>query len=138
MDLRRNKRKKQSRIRFVEISLSLLNSILESARATYPRETILLLRGTTKEDRLEISDLVIPPLATYGSGFSSFPSHMLPVDFSLIGIAHSHPSGVTRPSVEDLNRAIGKTLMIVGYPFKVENVAAFSRSGEEICLRITE
>jgi proteasome lid subunit RPN8/RPN11 len=138
MDLRRNKCKKQSRIRFVEISLSLLNSILESARAAYPRETILLLRGTVKEDRLEVADLVIPPLATYGSGFSSFPSQMLPVDFSLIGTAHSHPSGVIRPSVEDLNRAIGKTLMIVGYPFEVVNVAAFSRSGEEIRLRIVE
>lgn len=129
--------KKQRSIRFLEISRSLLNSVLESARAAYPQETILLLRGKAKEDRLKVTDLVIPPLAIYGSGFSSFPSHMLPLDFSLIGTAHSHPSGVTRPSVQDLNRAIGKTMIIVGYPFEVENVAAFNRSGDEIPLRIT-
>jgi hypothetical protein len=45
----------------------------------------LLLRGKKKKDAIKVSDLVIPPLATHGNSFSSFPFHMLPIDFSIIG-----------------------------------------------------
>ena len=120
----------------VEIRKSLLRSILESARAVYPRETILLLRGISRKRRIEITDIIIPPLATYGNGFSSFPTHMLPIDFSLVGTVHSHPSGSGIPSVQDLNRSFGKIMIIVFYPFHVQNVTIYSRSGEKIPLRI--
>jgi len=123
----------------VVISRRLLQAILENARAVYPRETILLLRGKAKKDIIEITDLVIPPLATHGRGFSGFPIHMLPIDFSIVGSVHSHPSGVGRPSVEDLNHSFGKIMMIVAYPFVGEdNVTVYSRSGERISLKLTE
>ncbi len=121
------------------ISRKLLDAIMENARALYPRETILLLRGKTRKHGIEITDLIIPPMATYGRGFAGFPLHMLPMDFSLVGSAHSHPSGVTRPSVEDLNRAFGRVIMIVAYPFQgKENVAVYNHSGEEITLKLTD
>lgn len=123
----------------VVISRKLLDVILENARAVYPRETILLLRGKAKKSRIEITDLVIPPLATHGKGFSSFPAHMLPMDFSLMGSVHSHPSGVARPSVVDLNRSFGRIMMIVAHPFIEEkNVVVYNRSGEKITLQVTE
>ncbi len=123
----------------VMIARELLDVILENARALYPRETVLLLRGKAKKGRMEITDIVIPPLATHGRGFSTFPAHMLPIDFSLIGSVHSHPSGVAKPSVEDLNRAFGKVIMIVAYPFiGQESVAVYLHSGERITLYVTE
>lgn len=123
----------------VVISQKLLDVILENARAVYPREMILLLRGKAKKGRIEITDLVIPPLATHGKGFSSFPAHMLPMDFSLIGSVHSHPSGVARPSTVDLNRSFGRIIMIVAYPFvEKEDVAVYNHSGEKIALQVTE
>lgn len=121
----------------VTISQRLLKSILESAREAYPNEIILLLRGKQKKERIEITDLIIPPLATKGMGFASFPAHMLPMDFSLIGSVHSHPSGALRPSTQDLNHAFGKVIMIVGYPFlNFENVVVYNHSGDKIPILI--
>lgn len=123
----------------VVISQKLLDTILENARVAYPLETILLLRGKVRNGRIEITDVVIPPLAIYGKGFSSFPAYMLPMDFSLIGTVHSHPSGTARPSVEDLNRSFGRIIMVVTYPFLGrKNVIVFNRSGEKIPLQLTE
>ena len=117
----------------VIMSQRLLMSILESAREAYPNEIILLLRGKQKGERIEVTDLIIPPLATKGVGFSSFPIHMLPIDFSLIGTVHSHPSGTLIPSTHDLNHAFGKVFMIIGYPFlTTENVAIYNHSGDFI------
>jgi len=86
-----------------------------------------------------VKDLIIPPLATHGRSFASFPAHMLPMDFSLIGSVHSHPSGVAKPSVEDLNRSFGTIIMIVAYPFLgIENVAVYNHAGEKIALRLID
>jgi proteasome lid subunit RPN8/RPN11 len=123
----------------VFVSRRLLETILENARTVYPREIILLLRGKAKKGRVEITDIIIPPLTTRGRGFSSFPTHMLPMDFSLIGSVHSHPSGNATPSVEDLNHFFGRVMMIVAYPFLgEENVAVYDRSGEQASLRLKE
>jgi len=123
----------------VVVNKRLLQAILQSAKAVYPRETVLLLRGKAKKETIEVTDFIIPPLASHGRGFSSFPAHMLPIDFSVVGSVHSHPSGVKLPSVEDLNRSFGKIMMIVAYPFKGEdNVAVYSSSGEKIVLKIAK
>jgi len=87
----------------VSISQTLMKAILESAKTLYPKETILLLRGEKSKDVIKITDLIVPPLATYGQGFANIPTHMLPMDFSIIGTVHSHPSGNLMPSPADLN-----------------------------------
>ena len=69
----------------VSISEDLLQAIFEGARRLYPKETILLLRGKKKKDQIIVSDLVVPPLASYGRGFANIPLHMLPMDFSSLG-----------------------------------------------------
>jgi proteasome lid subunit RPN8/RPN11 len=123
----------------VVMSRKLLEAIFENARSVYPRETILLLRGKISKEKIEITDIIIPPLATHGRGFSGFPTYMLPMDFSLIGSVHSHPSGVAMPSVADLNRSFGRLIMIVASPFLgTENVAVYNRSGERFTLRLTD
>jgi proteasome lid subunit RPN8/RPN11 len=123
----------------VAISQQLLETILENARSVYPREVILLLRGKVRKDRAEITDIIIPPFATHGKGFSSFPLHALPMDLSLIGSVHSHPSGNPLPSVEDLNHSFGRFMMIVAYPFSgKENVAVYNRSGEAVALELNK
>jgi proteasome lid subunit RPN8/RPN11 len=123
----------------VVMSRNLLAAIFENAKSVYPRETILLLRGKTSREKIEITDIIIPPLATHGQGFSGFPPYMLPMDFSLIGSVHSHPSGIKMPSVADLNRSFGRIMMIVVYPFLgTENVAVYNRSGEPFTLRLTD
>jgi len=115
----------------------LLDAILEGARRLYPKETILLLRGKKQKNLIEISDLLVPPLAKYGRGFSSLPFHMLPMDFSILGTAHSHPSGNLTPSHADLNHFFGSVLMITAFPFRNEqDVAVYNRNGEKLPLQI--
>jgi len=119
------------------ISREALETILENARALHPREAILLLRGKMVEGEVVISEILIPPIATYGKGFASFPTHMMPLDFSIIGTAHSHPSGNPTPSIHDLNRSFGRVMMIVAFPYLMkENVAVYDRTGRRLMLKI--
>jgi proteasome lid subunit RPN8/RPN11 len=121
----------------VLINEELLQAILEGAKRLYPNEMILLLRGQKKKSELVISEVLVPPLATYGQNFADVRLHMLPMDFSIIGTVHSHPSGNLAPSPTDLNHVFGIVLMIAGFPFADErNVAVYNRSGEKLTLQI--
>ena len=121
------------------MSTELLDSIFEGAKRLYPKETFMLLRGKKSKDEIRVSDLVVPPLAIYGYGFANLPFHMLPMDFSVVGTVHSHPSGNIKPSSVDLNHYFGRVLMIVGFPFaNAQNVAVYDSNGEKLQLRVTE
>ena len=123
----------------VSMSLELLDSIFEGARQLYPKETILMLRGKKSKGTLRITDLIIPPLATYSHGSASYPFHLLPIDFTLVGTVHSHPSGNKTPSDVDLNNFFGKVMMIVGFPFKTEkDIVAYNCKGEKVTISITK
>jgi proteasome lid subunit RPN8/RPN11 len=123
----------------VSLTVELLDAIFEGAKRLYPRETILLLRGKKSKDSIEVHDLVVPPLATYGRGFADVPLHMLPMDFSIVGTVHSHPSGNLTPSPADCNHFFGSILMIVGFPFADDqNVAVYNSRGERLPLRIVK
>ena len=123
----------------VSMSQELLDSIFEGAKRLYPRETILLLRGKKAKDALRIVDLVVPPLATYGHGFANYPLHLLPMDFSLVGTVHSHPSGNKTPSDVDFNHFFGRILMIVGFPYaSQQDVAVYNSHGEKLPLLVTK
>ena len=117
----------------------MLDSIFESARRLYPKETFLLLRGKKGKGVIQVNDLVVPPLAVYGYGFANLPFHMLPIDLSLVGTVHSHPSGNIRPSNVDLNHFFGRVLMIVGFPFKTsQNVAVYDSTGDPLPLQVIQ
>lgn len=83
------------------ISRGTLFAILEISRTTYPQEMVLLLRGKVEKNNIKITDFVVPPLAIHGDGFSGFRPSMPPIDLSIIGSVHSHPSGNQEPSTGD-------------------------------------
>ena len=123
----------------VSMSAELLDSIFEGAKRLYPKETFLLLRGKKGKGTIRVLELVVPPLAVYGYGFANLPFHMLPMDFSVVGTVHSHPSGNIKPSSVDLNHFFGRILMIVGFPFaSAQNVAVYGSNGEGLRLQITK
>jgi len=122
----------------VSINREMLSYIFINAKAVHPREMMLLLRGKSNKNQTTITDLIVPPLATHGRGFSGFQPHMLPMDFSLIGTVHSHPSGVAKPSLADLHHSFGRIIMIVAFPYNnEENVAVYNHSGEKLTLKIS-
>ena len=121
------------------MSLELLDAFFEGAKRLYPRETNLFLRGKKSKDTIRVLELVVPPLAVHGRGFANVPLHMLPMDFSIVGTVHSHPSGNLAPSDADFNHFFGRIIMIVGFPFAgVQNVAVYNSNGEKLRLQITK
>jgi len=121
------------------ISRSVINSILSYAKACYPREGILLLRGKMDKEKIAVNEVEVPPLAVHGCGFSNFPTYMLPIDFSIIGTAHSHPNGVLRPSTGDLNNFYGRIMLITAFPYETErDIVIFDSEGKMIKYEITE
>jgi len=117
----------------VRFERSVADSILSYSIHAYPKEGILLLRGKASKDEVLITDVLIPPLATHGRGFSGFSSFMLPMDLSVIGISHSHPSGALRPSIHDLNHFYGKLMVIAAYPYEsYNNIGVFNSHGDKL------
>jgi len=122
-----------SRLKF-SIKREVIESFLEFAREMHPKEAILLIRGKKKGESYQLEELVFPPQAVSGESFSSFNMHMLPLDLSLLGVAHSHPSGFATPSVWDLNHIFGVLIMITAHPYR--EVRLFNSKGEAINFQI--
>ena len=116
----------------VLIDREVVNSILTLVRARHPNETILLLRGKQTEGDIQVEELIIPPFGSGGREFARFPSHALPIDFSIVGTAHSHPTGNIRPSNTDLNNFYSRIMVIVARPYRPQDIAAYNKSGKPI------
>jgi proteasome lid subunit RPN8/RPN11 len=122
----------------VRFEKSVVDSILSHALDMYPREAILLLRGKKKKEEILIDEIVVPPLATHGVRFSTFPIYMLPMDLRIMGVSHSHPSGNPQPSVQDLNHIYGRIMVIAAYPFQsYRDVAVFDKDGKRLPWQLT-
>jgi hypothetical protein len=55
------------------VERTVVDSILSYAQICHPKESILLLKGKVDKKKIVVTDVQIPPLATHGSAFSSFP-----------------------------------------------------------------
>ena len=121
----------------ITIETNVFIAMQEFARSIHPNEIILLLRGEKKGDDIHIADFLHPPFGSGSKGYASFPSNMLPIDFSIMGTAHSHPSGNLSPSTGDLHNFYGRIMIIIGPPYDKPIAAAYKKSGKKISLRLT-
>ena len=120
-------------VQMVIFPREVVDSLFTYSRMAYPNEGILLLRGKTKKGVVEVTGVVVPPLASHGASFSSFNWWMLPVDLSYLGVAHSHPSGNHSPSDQDLLHASGKIMVIMGYPYATaDNLGVYDHNGRRL------
>jgi proteasome lid subunit RPN8/RPN11 len=122
----------------IVIGHGLLEAMLEFAKDNHPREAIVLLRGKHEKDMIEVTDFLLPPYAATSEEMATFPVHMLPIDFTIMGTAHSHPSGVLRLSVVDEHNFYGRITLIMGHPYTTGNVAAFNKAGDRLQLRVRD
>lgn len=109
-----------------------VDSILTFCKMHHPNEAILVLRGKNTKDSLVIESLMVPPMSEYGPYYSGFPTYMLPLDRSILGTAHSHPSGNARPSLTDLHHFTGLVSVIVSYPYEDTDLFAYDVDGGEL------
>ena len=114
-----------------------LQLILEASKDIYPNEFGGLLR-VDKEDKELIREIILLPGTVSGDAHAIFYLHMLPIDFSIIGTVHSHPSGYPIPSDADhqLFEKYGKIHIIVGYPYTETSWRAYTYAGEPIEITI--
>ncbi|MCS7365860.1 MAG: Mov34/MPN/PAD-1 family protein [archaeon GB-1867-035] len=123
----------------VLINRDCLETILMIAKNAYPKETLLLLRGKIGRGLVKIEEILFLPPRYVGFDAVSFDPYRLPIDFSIVGIVHSHPSGDLKPSLEDLNADFGSIMMIVGYPFDSKrDVAVYDYDGRRLKLRVID
>ncbi|MEL9999051.1 MAG: Mov34/MPN/PAD-1 family protein [Thermoplasmata archaeon] len=116
------------------IKKEVLEMILESSKDTYPNEFAAFLRG----ERGVVYEILLLPGTISGRGSAIYQLYMKPIDFTIVGTVHSHPSGVTLPSDEDLllfSRS-GDIHIIVGFPFRFHDFSAYDRNGKKVDLEI--
>ena len=116
-----------------KITKNCLDFILESAKSSYPNEFGGLLR-VDADEKNTIIEVVLLPGTVSGDSHAIFKLHMLPIDFSIVGTIHSHPSPSFHPSEADtfLFRKHGKVHIIAAYPFDRNSWQAYDYNGEEI------
>ena len=116
-----------------KIKRECLDFILECAKSSYPNEFGGLLR-IDPDEKQSIIEIVILPGTISGDSHAIFKLHMLPIDFSIVGTVHSHPTISFQPSDADvlLFRKYGKVHIVVAYPFTTTSWKSYNHNGKEI------
>lgn len=136
--LRKNRQKKTGQTEKTwNIKKRCLELILECAKSNYPNEFGGLLRVDTKEKNT-IKEIVILPGTVSGDAHAIFQLHMLPIDFSIVGTVHSHPSPSYRPSDADLHlfSKHGKVHIIAAHPFTESSWGAYNYRGDALEMKV--
>ena len=120
-----------------KITRKCLNLILEVSKSNYPTEFGGLLR-VDKNAKDTIYEVVILPGTVSGEAHAIFKLHMLPIDYSIVGTVHSHPSPFPIPSEADLALfdRFGKIHIIVANPFNESSWKAYDYMGNELTIDI--
>jgi proteasome lid subunit RPN8/RPN11 len=105
-----------------------LRMILEAGKSSYPNEFGAMLRA----EEGVISELLLIPGTVAGEESALFKLHMVPIDFSVVGTVHTHPSHSCRPSGADLEffRKYGWVHIIACMPFDRRSWACYDAMGE--------
>ena len=137
MSFFRQKKKRESIPIQWKITKKCLDIILEGAKSIYPKEFGGLLKVDSQEKNTIIEVILLPGTISGGSQ-ALFSLHMLPIDFSIVGTVHSHPSGIPIPSHADLELfdKYGRIHIIVATPFNESSWKAYTYLGNEIDITI--
>lgn len=119
------------------ISDKTLEMITEASRSTMPNEFAGMLRS---ERGGIINEILLLPGTISGGRSALLQLHMLPIDFTIVGTVHSHPSYSSRPSEADLHlfSRFGNTHIIVSMPFNDKSWTAYDRQGKIVKLEIVD
>lgn len=120
-----------------KITSQCLSLICESSKSIYPKEFAGLLR-VDEEKKHIITEIVLIPGTISGSHHALYQLHMKPVDFSIIGTVHSHPSGSFYPSEADLHlfQRYGRAHIIAAQPYSFQSWQAYDGNGNPLTMHI--
>jgi proteasome lid subunit RPN8/RPN11 len=121
-----------------KITQKCLDMIVESSKSNYPQEFGALLR-VDRVDKTTIIEVILLPGTISGDSHAIFHLHMLPVDYSVVGTVHSHPSSIPRPSDADLDlfSHFGRIHLIIGVSsYGDVTWKAYDHTGQPVTLTI--
>ncbi len=127
---------KDPRAKVRSIRKRTLKMIMAASESQYPEEFGAMLRA----EEGVINELMLLPGTVSGERHAIFHFHHLPIDFTVIGTVHSHPSGDCYPSDADLIlfRKHGWVHIIAALPYDMQSWAAFDGKGEPIELEVVD
>ena len=116
------------------ITRKVLGMMLAASKDSHPNEFACVLRAEGDT----ITEILLVPGTISGARTAILRLHMLPIDFSVVGSAHSHPTPNAIPSRADLElfSRFGPIHMIIGYPYIMNSWRAYNRDGETINLEV--
>lgn len=128
--------RKDERANVHSIRRRTLKMILEASKSQYPEEFGAILRAK----KGVIHELILLPGTVAGERSALFKLHMLPIDFTVVGTVHSHPSGAIFPSGADLDlfQRFGWIHIITGSPFEDGDWACFASDGVKRPLAVVD
>ena len=129
-----------------------LEFVLETCADTHPNEFMGLLRAEeASSPRLRfhgrepaggrvITDVLVIPGTKSGEAMASLREEMIPANVGGVGTVHSHPSGSTRPSNEDLRTFSkkGARHIIVGRPYDRGSWRCYDSEGDTVELEVLD
>jgi proteasome lid subunit RPN8/RPN11 len=121
-------------VKVIGIRRKCLRMIMGASRDQHPNEFSAALRA---KDGV-ITEILLMP-GTQSGRTSAIPGiNNLPIDFSIAGSVHSHPSGYPIPSEADLNffGHFGNVHIITASPFGDDDWAAYDVRGNRIELKV--
>ncbi len=116
------------------ITERVLKMISESAKDAHPNE---FAAGLREIDGV-LSELILVPGTISGPMNAILRLTNLPVDYSIVGVVHTHPSRNPSPSKEDLIMfgRYGRIHIIMAYPYDLDSWQAYDSTGEKVDLEI--
>lgn len=113
-----------------------LELVCVASRDQHPTEFSAVLRA----EKGIITEIMPLPGTVSGDRHAILNLHMLPVDMSVVGVVHSHPSPNNHWSDADLQlfAYFGHTHIIVAYPYTERSWAAYDHHGNVLSLEVVD
>ncbi|MCD6461623.1 MAG: Mov34/MPN/PAD-1 family protein [Thermoplasmata archaeon] len=134
MSIFRKRRHQPPAKHITAIRSGVLETILASARSTHPHE----FAGSLRAEGDTITEVILIPGTISGDSHAIMKTYMLPIDLSIVGSVHSHPSPSPYPSEADLQmfKNFGRVHIIAAYPYTMDSWRSYDSTGREIHLEV--
>lgn len=120
----------------IVITQGVIDSIMEFAKESHPKEFLAFLDGRVKNKRLIIDKLMYQEFVSDNN--SAMPIFHFPQTF--YGSVHSHPGHSNRPSNADRQffSKTGIINLIIKYPYTQKDIRFCNHNAEEISVEIED